>query len=310
MKKNFKQPKLEKTSKAIFFSLLFILFSTSSILAQDEEKKEPEKKESDAKPAKPAFESSQLMDDQSVVVYPKKTLEFNMQHRFGIVENGVKDLFGIYGSANIRMGFAYTPINNLAVGFGFTKLNKFVDVNAKYAIIKQRKDNSIPVSVSIFGNAVIDTRDKSFFPKDIYRMSYYGELIIASRITPKISLQLTPSYSHFNAADSLYKNDIIALGFSGRYKFSPQSSIMFNYTQQLTKHSDPNFKLTPGITVGWEIATSAHCFQMFATTFSSILPQRNISYTGETKPASGQYQGVFSTSKFLIGFNITRLWNF
>ena len=149
----------------------------------------------------------------------------NMQHRFGTMENGVKDLFGVYGSANIRIGFSYAPINNLAVGFGYTKLNKYVDVNAKYAILKQKKDNSMPVSVSIFGNTVIDTREKSYFPKDVYRMSYFGQLIIASRITPKISLQLAPSYSHFNAADSLYKNDIIAIGFSGRYKFSPQSSV-------------------------------------------------------------------------------------
>ena len=310
MKQTINPIKSEKRLRTSLLFLLIIFCVTTNTFAQDEEKKEGDKKEEVSKPAKPAFESAQLMDEQSVVVPSKGTLEFNMQHRFGVVENGIKDLFGIYGSANIRMGFSYVPIKNLSVGFGFTKLNKYLDVNAKYSILTQKKDNSMPVSISIFGNAVMDTREKSYFPKDVYRLSYFGELIIASRITPKLSLQLTPSYSHFNAADSLYKNDIIALGFSGRYKFSAQSSVMFNYTQQLTKHDDPNFKLTPGITVGWEIATSAHCFQMFATTFSSILPQRNISYTGEVKPASGQYQGVFSTSKFMIGFNITRLWNF
>ncbi|MBI1766955.1 MAG: hypothetical protein HYR67_01110 [Bacteroidetes bacterium] len=285
--------------------LLLIFVAASSALAQEEEKKEGEKKEEVSKPAKPAFESGQLMDEQSVVVPSKKTLEMNMQHRFGTVENGVKDLFGIYGSANIRIGFSYVPINNLAVGFGFSKLNKYLDVNAKYSILKQRKDWSIPVSVSVFTNVVIDTRDKSFFPKDIYRFSYFEELIIASRVSSKISLQIAPSFTHFNATDSLYRNDMIAIGFSGRYKFSPQSSIMFNYTQQLTKHKDPNFKLQPGITIGWEISTSAHAFQMFATTFQGILPQQNISYT-ENRPGSG----VFSTSQFLIGFNITRLWNF
>ncbi|GHN00532.1 hypothetical protein WSM22_20210 [Cytophagales bacterium WSM2-2] len=282
-------------------SLLIIFCFCLSSFAQEEEKKPS----GDNKPAKPAFESAQLMDDQSAVVLSKKTLEFNMQHRFGTVENGVKDLFGIYGSANIRMGFSYVPINNLAVGFGFTKLNKYVDLNAKYTILKQKKDWSIPVTVSFFTNVVIDTRSQSFFPKDVYRFSYFEELIIASRISPKVSLQLAPSFSHFNAADSLYRNDIIAVSFSGRYKFSPQSSVMFNYTQQLTKHKDPNFKLQPGITVGLEVATSAHAFQMFATTFPGILPQHNISYT-ENKPGSG----VVSTSQILIGFNITRLWSF
>jgi hypothetical protein len=304
MKTTFSKSKAVK----IFVESLFLasLFLATNAFSQDEEKKEPEKKETEVvKPAKAAFESSQLMDDQSVVVYSKKTLEFNMQHRFGTWDNGIKDLYGIYGSANIRMGFAYTPINNLAVGFGFTKLNKFVDVNAKYAILKQKKDWSVPVSVTFFTNVVMDTRAKSFFPKDVYRFAYFDELIIACRLNSKISLQVTPSYSHFNAADSLYKNDIVAIGFSGRYKFSPQSSIMFNYTQQLTTHKDPKYKMEPGITVGWEIATSAHCFQMFATTFQGILPQQNISYT-ENRAGNG----VVSTSQFLIGFNITRLWNF
>jgi len=304
MKNSFMDNMFPRGLKLFPLLLLFSLACSLTVVAQEEEKPK-EEKQADKKPAKPAFESMQLMDEQSVNVPSKKTLEFNMQHRFGTVDNGVKDLFGIYGSANIRIGFSYVPINNLALGFGFTKLNKFVDVNAKYSVLKQTRDWKIPVSVTVFGNAVMDTRDKSYFPKDIYRLSYFGELIIASRITPKISLQVTPSYSHFNAADSLYKNDIVAIGFSGRYKFSPQSSIMFNYTQQLITHKDPKFKMEPGITIGWEIATSAHCFQMFATTFQGILPQQNISYT-ENRPGNG----VVSTSQFLIGFNITRLWNF
>lgn len=306
MKNSFRKNNLLSKGFRIYpFIFLFAFLVSQSAVAQEEEKPKEEKQQSEKKPAKAAFESMQLMDEQSVLVPSKKTLEFNIQHRFGTVENGVKDLFGIYGSANIRMGFSYVPINNLAVGFGFTKLNKYVDVNAKYSIIKQTRDWKIPVSVSVFGNAVMDTRDKSFFPKDVYRLSYFGELIIASRINSKISVQLTPSFSHFNAADSLYQNDIVAIGFSGRYKFSPQSSIIFNYTQQLITHKDPKYKMEPGITLGWEIATSAHCFQMFATTFQGILPQQNISYT-ENRPGNG----VVSTSQFLIGFNVTRLWNF
>lgn len=305
MKTSFNKIKPKENKKALLTFLLLVFFANFSAFAQ-EENKAPEKKEGEvSKPAKPAFESAQLMDEQSVVVLPKKTLEFNMQHRFGTWDNGIKDLYGIYGSANIRMGFSYTPINNLAVGFGFTKLNKFVDLNAKYSILKQKKDWSIPVSVSLFANVAMDTRSQSFFPKDVYRLAFFDELIIACRVNSKISVQVTPSYSHFNAADSLYKNDIVAVGFSGRYKFSPQSSIMFNYTQQLITHKDPKFKMEPGITIGWEIATSAHCFQMFATTFQGILPQQNISYT-ENRAGNG----VVSTSQFLIGFNITRLWNF
>ncbi len=275
--------------------IIFILLSSSLVQAQDEKTNEADKK-----PAKAPFESQQLMDLQSVVVPPAKTLEFNMQHRFGTVKNGISDLYGIYGSANIRMNFSYTPIENLALGFGFTKFKRQLDLNLKYAIIKQRKDWSIPVSVTYFGNTARDTRNTESFAKDVHRLSFYHELNFASRINSKLSLQVTPSFTHYNAVDSLYKNDMIAVSIAGRYKFSSQSSILVSYVQQLTGHNDPKFTLKPGVTIAWEIATSGHAFQIFVTSFQGILPQENIAYNSND----------FFKGEFLIGFNITRLWNF
>jgi Membrane bound beta barrel domain (DUF5777) len=255
---------------------------------------------SNKKPARPAFESAQLMDEQSVVVPSAKTLEFNMQHRFGLVNKGIKDLYGIYApGANIRFNFSYTPIKNLSIGFGYAKLKEYLDFNVKYSILKQRRDWSIPASVTYFGNIAIDNRS-SVYEKNVYRYSYYHELIIATRVSNKISLQVTPSFTHFNAMDSLYSHDLIAVGISGRYKFSNQSSFIVSYTQQLTDHKDTKFKLKPGLTFGWEIATSGHAFQIFATTFQGIIPQENIAFN----------QNDFTKGEFLIGFNITRLWSF
>ncbi len=288
-----------KSSATVLLFILAVMGSSTNVYGQDDQPIE-KKEGSDKKPAKPAFESPQFMDEQSVVVPTAKTLEFNMQHRFGIVTNGIKDLYGIYApGANIRFNFSYTPINNLSLGFGYAKLKQYLDFNAKYAIIKQRKDWSIPVSVTYFGNVAIDNRP-DVFTKDEHRLSFYHEIIIASRLSDKISVQLTPSFTHFNAIDSLYSHDMIAIGISGRYKISNQSSFVISYTQQLTDHKVTRLNTKPGLTFGWEIATSGHAFQIFATTFQGILPQENISYN----------QNDFSKGEFLIGFNITRLWNF
>ena len=283
-----------KNLKPILTLVTLMFLSVNLVNAQDEETDEGKQ------PARSPFESAQFMDLQSVVVPTAKTLEFNIQHRFGTVENGISDLYGLYAPSNIRMGFSYTPIENLAVGFGFAKFKKYLDFNLKYAIVKQRRDWSIPVSATYFGNMAIDTRAPENFAEDVYRLSYYHELSIATRINSKISLQVTPSFSHFNAVDSLYKNDMIAVAVAGRYKFSSQSSIMLSYVQQLTDHADPNFTLKPGFSVGWEIATSSHAFQIIFTNFQSIIPQENITYN--------EYD--FFKGEFLIGFNITRLWNF
>ena len=286
---------LTLTKKALIATLLLPILVIGIARAQDEEEASSERT-----PARPAFESAQLLDMQSVMVPTTKTLEFDIQHRFGVAENGIKDLYGLYAPSNIRIGFTYTPIENLAVGFGFAKLKKYLDFNAKYALLKQSRDGAIPVSITYFGDVAIDTRAAENFSEEVHRASFYNELIIARRITPKISLQLSPSFSHFNAVDSLYEHDIIALGVGARYKFSSQSSIIVNYVHQFTSHNDPNFTLQPNLSIGCEIATSSHAFQIFFTSFQSIIYQENISYN----PID------FTDGKFLIGFNITRLWNF
>lgn len=299
MKKNCSTKNLLSRCSGILLLVLALSLCGTPLFAQEGDSIKT-KVSASKKPAKPAFESPQLMDEQSVVVPSAKTLEFNMQHRFGLVNNGIKDLYGLYApGANIRFNFSYTPINNLSLGFGYAKYKQYLDFNVKYAIVKQRKDWSIPVSVTYFGDLAFDNREK-IYDKTVHRISYYHELIIATRLSDKISLQLTPSFSHFNAIDSLFSHDMIAIGLSGRFKISDQSSLVINYTQQLTDHKDPNFKLKPGFTFGWEIATSGHAFQIFATTFQGIIPQENIAFN----------QNDFTKGEFLIGFNITRLWNF
>lgn len=299
MKKNCSTKNLLSRCSGILLLVLALSLCGTPLFAQEGDSIKT-KVSASKKPAKPAFESPQLMDEQSVVVPSAKTLEFNMQHRFGLVNNGIKDLYGLYApGANIRFNFSYTPINNLSLGFGYAKYKQYLDFNVKYAIVKQRKDWSIPVSVTYFGDLAFDNRE-NIYDKTVHRISYYQELIIATRLSDKISLQLTPSFSHFNAIDSLFSHDMIAIGLSGRFKISDQSSLVINYTQQLTDHKDPNFKLKPGFTFGWEIATSGHAFQIFATTFQGIIPQENIAFN----------QNDFTKGEFLIGFNITRLWNF
>ena len=99
-----------------YYLLSLLILCTASVQAQDEEEKEK------PRPERKAFESAVLIDNQSDVVNSSKTLEWNIQHRFGTVVNGGRDLYGMFAASNIRLGFTYTPINRLAVGFGASKI--------------------------------------------------------------------------------------------------------------------------------------------------------------------------------------------
>src|SRR5678815_5648097 len=111
------------------------------------------------KPVKNTFPGIWIIDNQTVMVPVKHTLEMDIMHRFGTIDKGYKDLWGFFAPSNIRLGVNYSPIDNLNVGIGITKSNMMVDVNAKYAIIRQTK-GKYPVSVTFYTNAAADTRQK------------------------------------------------------------------------------------------------------------------------------------------------------
>ena len=280
---------MKKIDLRLWAIVLVIIISMGTTFAQENEKEK--------KPVRAPFESSLLIDNQTIIVPTAKTLQFDMIHRFGVIENGISDFYGLYApGANIRLGLTYSVVENLAVGIGFTKLNKYVDVNLKYAILKQTRDWSMPINLTYYGNATIDTRNGNNFEEEVHRGSFYHELLIATRFGPKLSLQVSPSYAHFNAVDSLMSNDIIAVGLSGRYKFSAQSSVIFEFNQQITTHDDI-VDVKPNIGIGIEVSTSSHAFQMFISTFQGILPQHNLVFS----------ENEFDTSGILIGLSLIHI---
>ena len=176
------------------------------------------------------------------MVPQKNTFEWDMQHRFGTVNNGYDDFIGLYASSNIRMGFSYTLIDDLAVGFGFTKFNKLWDFSAKYAILKQARSGGLPVSVTAYVNGATDTRSEDNFINETDRLSYFSEIIIARKINNLISIQIAPNVSHFNAINENMNNDHFAISSGGRVKLSETStsSVIFEVDQPITSHSKNN----------------------------------------------------------------------
>jgi Membrane bound beta barrel domain (DUF5777) len=289
------------------FALLVLLCTNiSSVSAQDDSAAvAPVVKK--IKPVKNTFESIWIMDNQTVMVPIKGTFEFDIQHRFGIVNNGAKDLWGFFAPSNIRLGVAYSPINKLFVGAGITKERMQADVNAKYALLKQTP-NKIPVSITWFANMVIDARNKSFFRAGVHRLSFFNQVIIARKITEKFSAQVAPNFSWFNNIEGYVdskgqiqqkmENGHLAISVSGRYKVTQKSAITVGYDQPLTQH--PANNPHPNICFGFETTTSSHAFQVFAGNYAGIVPQSNNMFN----------KNDYTKGQFVIGFNITRLWNF
>lgn len=298
-----------------------MIFGIGVVFAQDEEAK-PKKKKKD-KPVSEVFGSGVLIDMQTCVIPAKKTLEMQIMHRFGLIkDNGVKDLWGVYApSANTRMGLNYSILDNLVVGYGITRKNMYSDFQIKYNVLQQTRKNTIPVTVTLYANMAIDGRNKDVFNtatadstyKFINRLSYFSEVTVTRKFTDWFTFAVSGNFTHFNAvkADTLapgikgMNHDVIGIGFMGRFKFSPQSSIVFHYTIPLDiKSISENYHVTnkpkPNFGIGYQVATASHAFEIFITTSNSIIPQDTYMYN----------TGDWTNGEWRIGFNITRMWGF
>lgn len=292
--------------------IMFCLFSPVSF-AQEEETEETTTLPID-RPIRNTFESSWLIDNQTVIVPVKGTFQFDILHRFGTVQNGFEDFFGFYAPSNIRLGIQYVPIQNLSVGVGFTKFKTLIDFNAKYALFTQTTGWSMPLSLTYFGNAVFDPRSAD--DREIYhesdRFSFFHQLLIARKVNDWLSLQLAPSLSHYNLqTNRALRNDHFAIAFGAQVKVSSVMSLLLNIDQPLTLHNDgnPSPNPNPNLALGIQISTSSHAFQVFLGNYDKLIPQENNMYF------QGNYYDSFDSffenfgERFRLGFNITRLWN-
>ena len=294
--------KTMKLNKSIFITLLVFPLA---LLAQ--ENKDVATPPTERKLERAAFESTALIDNQTNVLNTKGTIELTMNHRFGSVK-GTNDMIGIWAPANIRLGVTYGLTDCITVGFGTTKDNRLQDFNLKGALLRQTRDNHMPVSVTYYGNAAMSASLRSTFETTTYkgevipyrfssRLSFFNQLIIERRFNSNVSFQIAPSWSHVNFVESPVKNDLLAVAVGGRVKINPSTSVLVDYSQPLNTFQG-RYPL-PGVGLGVEFSTGSHAFQLFVTNYKSIVQQQNYMFN----------QNDFFRSDYMIGFNITRLWH-
>lgn len=280
-------------------SLMLLAMLTLPIFSQDNEDT----------PVYLTFETSILMDNQTVMTPYKGMMEFEIHHRFDKITNGSKTLFGIYSPANIRLGINYGITDKLMLAAGVTKDNSFWDFAAKYAFLQQTESGSMPVSLTFYGNIGVEARADEFFgpPEEFkmtHKLSYFTQVILARKFSESFSLQLAPTFIWFNSVENGYENINYGLHAGGKYTIGQsQHSIIFEYDQLFSNpdtdvdgDGEENFAETkPQLAIGWEKGTPTHAFQLFFANYKGIVGQRNFVYN----------KNDFTEGEFLVGLNVT-----
>lgn len=284
--------------------MLMLVFIPSALTAQ----------ETTDQPAKPkkeyvkgTFENGVVINNQTVENPLHKSLDFMIQHRFGVIKDD-KDLFGLFAPSNIRLGLTYGVTKNFSVGVGATKNRYLFDLQGKYVIFRQEKKKGMPVSVAYYVDVAKSAKEDDDFLnsegefKGANKLSYFHELMIARKINNEISLQIAGTYSYFNIIDSIYQqHEFYGVSVVGRYKFSPQSSVVVDFDMLLNAPDlDDAVKPQSNFGIGYEVSTGSHQFQIFLCLADGIINQENRVFN----------HNKLSDQDFLLGFNITRDWGF
>ena len=246
-----------------------------------------------------SFKGTRVVNAQSLELPRPKILQFMIQHRFGSIENGFYDLFGM-DYATIRFDFNYGLTERLSFGVGRSSLDKIYDIFVKTKLLRQSSGTrSFPVSVLLYSDIGIDTKRKSENDpavKDEYlnRLLYVNQLIIGRKFNRSLSLEILPTLIHRNLVPTNQDDhDLVSVGIAGRYKLSNRISVNADYFIPLGDRSED---YQNSVAIGVDYETGGHVFQVMIAN-----SQGPYEYTFIENA-----RGNFSTGVLYLGFNISR----
>ena len=287
----------------VFFIILSI-FALSPLYAQDEllELLEEEtKNENDINYTYATFKATRIINGQSVENTAGGVLSFIIAHRFGKINDGFYELFGL-DQATIRFGLEYGITDDLNVGIGRSSFQKTFDAYAKYKILKQSSGvKNMPVTLSLFSSiAATGVEDLSPGNEDKFssRLSYSYQLLLARKFNNNFSLQLSPTFVHRNLVRTTeINNDVIAIGAGARYKLSNRVTLNAEYFYRFDDSNlgDDTFNT---VSLGFDIETGGHVFQLHVTNSRGMLERYFVAET----------TGDIADGDIFFGFNINRVF--
>ncbi|HZK96231.1 MAG TPA: DUF5777 family beta-barrel protein [Prolixibacteraceae bacterium] len=250
------------------------------------------------------FKSTRIVNGHSVQQMKKKQLEFRVSHRFGELNSGSYNFWGL-DQGTIHLDLEYGLTDWLEFGIGRSTYEKTADAFAKVSILRQSSGvKNMPIQLSYMASTEIIglNTDPAMQKNFTSRMSFVNQILIARKFNESLSLQLTPTFIHRNLVPTeVERNDLFAMGVGGRYKLSKRIAlnVEYYYVYRANANSLPVTYYNP-LSVGIDIETGGHVFQIMLT---NSVAMREGGFIGKTT-------GSWTDAGIHLGFNISRVFSF
>ena len=253
------------------------------------------------------FESPRLILTQSTEMLKKKNMNLVFVHRFGDVAGdlgGGRTLFGLDAIADVYIGFQYGITDNLNVDFGRSTLPNgggLVSGQLKYALMHQTADDSSPLAISLLGMAGV--RPYNAYNSFGDRVSYFGQVLFARKISHSFSLQVAPSILYDNQPDPNVpgnENTIFSVSATAKLKVTKLMSIVVDYAHPFSSFRNNNAGYNDPLGAGIQLVTGGHVFTLNISNARAINEMNYLANSGSD----------FGRGQYRLGFTISRTFDF
>lgn len=253
-----------------------------------------------------SFKTTRVINSHSLENTAHGVLDFKIGHRFGMVNEGASQFFGL-DQATIRLGLDYGLTDRLMVGIGRSSFQKTVDGLVKYKLLRQCESGcGMPLTLDVVAGASLTTMEAEQVPwyapgqEDLFsnRLSYNIQAVVGRKFSEGFSLQVAPGVLHRNLVRAAAeRNDLLNVGFAGRAKLTKRTAITGEYFLVLPDQG-PREPYRNSLAFGVDIETGGHVFQLQMTNSTGMYERGFISET----------TGDFFAGDIHFGFNISRVF--
>ena len=247
-----------------------------------------------------AFKSTRVINGQSIEMLGTGSLDFRILHRFGPVNSGAGQFFGL-DQSSVRLSFDYAPDNDLLIGIGRSTARKELDGFIKYRLLHQSKGaRTMPLSLVLVAGMTCWTgpyQDQTIANYFSSRLGFFQQILLGSKISDLLTFQLSPTLIHRNIVESTsIPHDIYALGMGGRIKLTNRISVTVDWYHPFNGRS-PGVTFDP-LAIGFDIETGGHVFQVHLSNSVGMNERAFITETFNN----------WATGGIQLGFNISRIF--
>ncbi|MGH1437364.1 MAG: DUF5777 family beta-barrel protein [Lewinella sp.] len=247
-----------------------------------------------------AFKTNRVINLHSLESTSAGVLDIKISHRFGMLNRGAYDLFGL-DNATIRIGGDYGITNRLTVGFGRSSYEKTLDGFVKYKFLRQSAGKRVmPITAALFASTAVQGLRWANPDRENYfssRLTYTYQLIFGRKFSDNFSLQFSPTVVHRNLVKfSIEANDVYAAAVATRIKLTKRIAINAEYVYLLPDQLVPGYRNS--LSIGFDIETGGHVFQLHFTNSTSMIEKGFVTETS----------GDWLDGGIHFGFNVSRVF--